>query len=115
MDHERPIHRAILAYLRLALPGAVIHASPNSFGDLHGPALARQVAKAKHNGMLPGWPDIECFWRGHAIFLEVKAGRNGLQDNQSAIGAALQGQGFRWGVVRSVDDAKAALAGWELI
>jgi hypothetical protein len=112
MDREGPIHRAVIEFLRLSLPGAVIHASPNSFGDLNGPAIARQVAKAKHNGMVPGWPDIECFWMGHAMFFEVKAGRNTTQDSQKQVGAALVGQGAKWAVVRSVDDVDSSLTEW---
>lgn len=115
MDREGPIHRDVIEFLRLSLPGAVIHASPNSFGDLSGPAIARQVAKAKRNGMVPGWPDIECFWRGHALFFEVKAGRNTTQDSQEQVGAALVGQGAKWAVVRSVDGAANCLRDWGLV
>ena len=112
MDREGPIHRAIVAYLFLRLPGAVIHASPNSFGDLNGPAIGRQVAKAKHNGMLPGWPDIEAFWRGRAMFFEVKAGKAKARENQSQIGAALVANGALWAVVNSVDSVAEKLAEW---
>ena len=112
VDREGPVQRAIIAYLFLRLPRAVIHASPNSFGDMHGPAMARQVAKAKHNGMKPGWPDIEVLWRGRFMFFEVKAGRNKAQDNQLAIGAALVENGALWAVVNSVDMVKAKLVEW---
>jgi hypothetical protein len=115
VDREGPIQRAIIAYLFLRLPRAVIHASPNSFGDLHGPAIARQVAKAKMNGMVPGWPDIECFWKGHALFFEVKAGSNTAQDTQKQVGADLIAQGAKWAVVRSVSDVSDCLRGWGLV
>lgn len=108
-SNERPIHLAILTYLRLALPGAVIHASPNSFGDLNGPAVGKQVAKAKHMGMMPGWPDIEVFYKSRAIFFEVKAKSGRLQDTQADVGKALKDQGFDWFVVRSVDDVMSVL------
>jgi len=112
VDREGPIQRAIIAYLSLRLPRAMIHASPNSFGDMHGPAVARQVAKAKHNGMKPGWPDVEVFWRGWALFFEVKAGNAKARGDQAAVGAALVANGAYWAVVNSVDMAADKLMEW---
>ena len=112
VDREGPIQRAIIAYLFLRLPRAVIHASPNSFGDMHGPAMARQVAKAKNNGMKPGWPDVEVFWRGRAMFFEVKAGNAKARDNQAEIGAALVDNGAYWAVVNSVESVDMCLKVW---
>ena len=102
---EAAIHIAILDYLRLALPGAVIHSSPNSFGDLSGPNVGRQVAKAKHMGMMVGWPDIEVFWHGQTMFFEVKTALGKKSDPQKRVEYALFHNGFRVVVCRSVDDA----------
>ena len=63
IDREGPIHKAVLAYLRMRLPGAVIHHSPNET-DMRGPTVARMIAKQKSLGMVVGFPDIVAFWRG---------------------------------------------------
>ena len=112
VNREGPIHLAILAYLNVRCQGAVVQASPNSFGDLHGPQVARQVAKAKHWGMMPGWPDIECVWRGHAIFFEVKAPGGRLSDAQKEVGARLKDMGALWAMVTSIDEVELALIEW---
>jgi len=114
VDREGPIHRSILAYLHAILPGALIHSSPNSFGDMTGPGIARQVAKARNMGMRPGWPDIEVFWQGRGLFFEVKAEGGKLQDHQKALGQALIAQGMKWAVVRSIDDVREWLTAWDV-
>lgn len=62
-DVEGPIHKAILDYLRLVLPGAVIHHSANEM-DLHADPKSKAIAqsKAKALGMLPGFPDLLVLW-----------------------------------------------------
>ena len=42
VDREGPVHRQILQGLRLVLPGALIHHSPNEFG-MNGPEIARTL------------------------------------------------------------------------
>ena len=111
IERERPIHLAILAYLRFALPGAAIHHSAQGL-DMSGGNVARQVAKAKHMGMMTGWPDIEAFYKGRAMFFEVKAEGGVLSDAQRAVSNLLVSNGAAWAMVRSVDDARDALALW---
>jgi hypothetical protein len=108
---ERAIHLAVLAYLRLTLPGAVIHHSPQELG-LSGPEVARAIAKAKHMGMVVGFPDIVCFWRREVWAFEVKAEGGRLSEAQSAVGKMLEANGARWAVVRSVADAEEAVREW---
>lgn len=110
-DLEGPVHRAVLAYLRAALPGAVITHVPNET-DLRGKEVARTIAKQKALGMLPGFPDLVAFWRGRVFAFEVKAGRNTASEAQLAVGLALEAQGVRWAVVRSVDEARACVERW---
>jgi hypothetical protein len=90
----------------------VIHHSPNEIGIGNSTAVARAIAKGKHMGMVPGWPDIECFLPCGPIFLEIKAPQGTVTANQRAVHEALAALGYRVAVVRSVDDAAAALAGW---
>lgn len=111
IDREGPIHEAILDWLRMALPHAVIHHSPNEV-DMKGKRAMKMVERAKSLGMLPGFPDILVIWQGATWAFEVKAPGNYAVDSQKAVGAALEAQGARWAVVRSVDDAAACVAAW---
>lgn len=110
-DIEGPIHRAILDALRLMLPAAVIHHSPNEV-DLAGKNVARAIAKQRWNGTRKGWPDIEILYCGLFWTLEVKAGANKATDDQIACGRAIEEAGGRWAVVRSVDEAEAVIRSW---
>lgn len=112
-DREGPIHEQCLHYLRIALPGAVIHHSANELelaGDSTSKAIAQ--AKAKRKGMLPGWPDLEILYRGQFWAFEIKAPGGRLSDAQVAVGAAIEANGGRWAVVSSADDVARCLSLW---
>jgi hypothetical protein len=111
MDREGPIHRACLQYLRLRLPGAIIHHSPNSL-SLKGSEIARQIAKAKFNGMVVGFPDLLVCFNERTLFVEVKAGSNGLTPEQKQFRDAAKENGMHFVVVRSVDELAAAVEEW---
>lgn len=102
-DLEGPVHRECLEAARLLLPGAVIHHSPNAFGA-SGPEIARQIAKHKSMGMVPGYPDLIVHWRKFTFGLEVKAGSNGLSPDQRDVEAAFSANGIPYAVVRSAGD-----------
>lgn len=108
---ELPIHRAILNYLRLALPHAITHHSPQNFG-VDGPGIARAVALAKSMGMVNGWPDLITIADGKVLAWEVKAEGGTTSADQAAVGAALQANGAHWAVVRSIDDVREYLGKW---
>ena len=108
---ELPIHRSILHYLQLALPGAVIHHSPQNLG-VKGEGIARAVALAKSMGMVIGWPDLVVIWRGRVMGFEVKAEAGAASDAQKAVGAAFIANGAQWAVVRSIADVTQYLAEW---
>jgi hypothetical protein len=110
-DIEGPIHRAILAYLRHVLPDALVHHSANELA-LKGADVARQIAKAKHNGMMPGWPDFEVITEAGVVFLEVKAPGGSLTEAQRGVHDAMRRLGCRVAVVRDIADTRAALAAW---
>ena len=108
-DIEGPIHRAILAHLRDIFPGALVVHAANEIG-LKGKDVARQIAKAKFNGMVPGFPDLACFLpEGEAVFFEVKAEGNTTSPAQKSVLAQLEALGFRAAVVRSVQDVNECL------
>ena len=109
INHEGPIHRAILAMLDRLLPDdAVVHHSPNEV-DMQGPKVARAIAKARGLGTQKGWPDIEIIWRGRVYFIEVKAPKGTVQDSQARCHAILAVAGCPVIIARSADEAEAAL------
>lgn len=116
VQHERPIHLAILHYLRLRFPrGLVMHAA-NEIG-LSGKDVARQIAHAKHLGMVPGFPDLAVFTGdpeagGETLLFEVKAVGGVVSPSQKDVHERLRSNGFRVAVVRSVQDVEECLQHW---
>jgi hypothetical protein len=112
-DREAPIHKAILQYLRYALPGAWVMHPANELA-MAGRPVARAIAqkKAKSLGMVPGAPDIIALWHGNLWAFEVKAPKGRVSEPQAAVGAHIEQMGGRWAVVRSVDEAAACVAAW---
>lgn len=110
---EHGIQVAIVKYLRLALPGAVINASVNG-AYLAGNDAERSQAmnKLKAAGMLPGFPDLEILWRGQHWYFEVKGPGGKVSEAQAEVGAMIERNGGRWAVVRSVTEAEECIRGW---
>ena len=108
---ELPIHRSILHYLKLSLPGALIQHSAQNLG-VKGEGIARAVALAKSMGMLPGFPDLLVIHNGRVMGFEVKAEGGTASDAQNAVGALFIANGAHWAVVRSIDDVRDYLREW---
>lgn len=114
--HEDPIHIAIIDYLRATLPhGWVIQHTPNK------PRSKIAGAQEKRMGALAGWPDIAVYGRETggtpyptAFFLEVKAPKGRVSENQHTVHDKLLDLGFDVAVVRSVDDVRAKVKEWGL-
>lgn len=114
VDKEGPIHRSILNHLRARFPGAVVVHAANEV-PLAGKNVARAIAKAKWNGMLPGFPDLAVFLpQGECVLFEVKAPGGAIQPSQKSILKQLSELGFRNAVVRSVADVDACITEWGL-
>jgi hypothetical protein len=112
-DVEGPIHRSVTRYLRTTLPsGWLISHVANK------PRSAQQGAREKAMGAMAGWPDIQIHGPGpdgpSAWFMEIKAPGGRLSDAQHDVIDALLDCGFPVEVVRSVEDARAAVAKWRL-
>jgi hypothetical protein len=74
-------------------------------------AVAGWMLRAE--GMIAGAPDLLLLHsNGRTGWLEVKAAKGRLSDAQRAFHALLTRKGHRVAVVRSVDDAEAALREW---
>ena len=112
--HEDPIHIAIIDYLKATLPhGWVIQHTPNK------PRSKIAGAQEKRMGALAGWPDIAVYGKDPiytpypaTFFLEVKAPKGRVSDNQHIVHDRLMDLGFPVAVVRSVDDVRACAKTW---
>ena len=111
-DVEGPIHRAILSWLRVVLPEAIIFHPAN---ETRRPGRAGNIERAMNaaSGVLPGVPDIIGLTYTGPFFMEVKARKGNLSPAQKAFRDGLARLGYdRFAVVRTIDDAKDALAAW---
>lgn len=107
---ERSTQRAIYAAIRLNYR-VVVHHSPNGAHlSGNGKQRAMQMGAMKGDGMMPGFPDLICVWPGGGKLLEVKREKGGkIEDSQKAAHSLLEAHGWPVAVVRSIDDALAAL------
>ncbi len=110
---EDAIHRSILNYLRIALPGALLVHAANEV-SLSGSDVARAISKAKGLGMMPGFPDLMVIPSAGIgpLFFEVKAKGGRLSEAQRDVISSLDNLGYRVAVVKSINDVSARLADW---
>jgi len=110
---ETDIHKAIIEWLRVVLPDALVHHSPNE-GVRGGKAGMIDGARKKAMGQMPGWPDIEVMlWSNIGpVFFEVKTVRGVVSKEQGAVLTRLRDLGYRVAVVHSIDDVRAELCEW---
>lgn len=111
---EAKIQRAILRYLGATLPhGFVLHHSPN------GGMLKGEVGRSRGLGTKPGWPDLQVVGRldsGEPFtgYIEVKAPKGRLSEEQIAMRDRLIDCGYPVGVARSIDDVRELVRAWGL-
>jgi hypothetical protein len=107
---EDGVHIAILNYLRTVLPhGWRVKHVPNK------PRSAIAGLREKRMGAIAGWPDLMIFGpKPHTYFVEVKAAKGRVRDNQSDVHDALKDIDYSVGIARSIDDAKALCIKWGL-
>ena len=120
-DIEGPIHRSILAWLRVALPKEVfVHHSPNG-----GMRDLRVAQKLKALGVVAGVPDLMILVPGRYLpvrlgqqapartfFIEVKAPGGTTSREQVATFGALEQAGAYIAVAHSVDEARDIVRRW---
>ena len=107
---EADAQRAIVTALRLILPrDAIVHHCANEVTEA-GPRGAKRQAILVGMGVYPGFADLLVISEGRVLFLEVKSAKGRLRPEQDAFRETVLAQGFGWALVRSLDDALAALA-----
>ena len=107
---EADAQRAIVQALRFALPrDAIVHHCVNEVTE---PGSRGQIRQSILVGMgvHAGFADLIVISSGRVLFLEVKSQTGRLRKSQEGFRDAVCAQGFGWALVRSVDDALAALA-----
>ena len=116
-DREGPIQKQIVDWLRAVLPPeCVVHFAKGEINK-RGKQFMIEQARAKRLGALSGFPDLIVLpyaSAGGACFLEVKAKGGYPSKGQKEMHERLRKLGYRVAVVRSVDDARAALAEWAI-
>lgn len=101
---ELDIQTSFRAQLRYIAPGVSCVAVPNG-----AKRTQWQQFQAKKEGLSAGFPDVLCLWDGGLCFIEFKADKGRVNDNQRDWLARLSRWGFVADVARSVDDAFAIL------
>ncbi|MFN3646256.1 MAG: VRR-NUC domain-containing protein [Gemmobacter sp.] len=112
---EADIQRAVVHLLRAVLPfGSIVQACNH---EVRGSSdwARRQQAMAASMGAHPGFSDLIALLPsvdgrpGAVLFFEVKSGTGRPTERQQRFAAAVEGMRHRYFVVRSVDEALAAV------
>ena len=107
---ERQTQRAILQMAGRCFPDVFLCAIPNG-AHLAGDKLSRfkQMGALKGDGLKVGMSDLLCLWNGGGKLLEVKSATGVVSPVQEALHERLSAIGWPVAVVRSIDEAHAAL------
>lgn len=109
---EHSIQKSLVEYLTInCRPDVFFFSVPN--GGLRHPSVA---AKMKLEGLKPGVADL-CFMLpgGRVAFLEMKNAIGRLSDHQLGFKAICERLGHPWAMARSVEEAIAHLATWNVL
>ena len=107
---EAEAQRAIVQALRFALPrDAIVHHCANEVTEAGSRGQIRQSILVGM-GVHAGFADLIVISGSRVLFLEVKSQTGRLRKAQEVFRDTVCAQGFGWALVRSVDDALAALA-----
>jgi len=107
---EADLQRAVVQVLHFALPRtAIVHHCANEVTESGSRGQIRQSILVGM-GVHAGFADLIVISGGCVLFLEVKSQTGRLRKSQEVFRDTVCAQGFGWALVRSVDDALAALA-----
>lgn len=106
---EYKVQVAIVKWLRAVMPsGTIIHHSMNEH-QKRGKAGMLAAQRNKTAGVFTGFPDLIVCTFSDVFFLEVKAPKGRVSDNQKVCHQMLEHLGLKVGVVRSVEDVREFL------
>ncbi|WP_367159924.1 VRR-NUC domain-containing protein [Kozakia baliensis] len=101
---EDKLHEEVWRVLRYALPADAVAVSHENRQN-----GAREGARRKKRGCLPGWPDVQILYRGRSILIELKSQRGSLSPAQREMHERIEGAGGDVAVCRTVDGVLAYL------
>lgn len=109
---EHRLQVALIDYLKIALrPELECRAIPN--GEKR---HIRVASRLKSEGVRRGTPDIFiCLPGGKVAWLEMKAKKGVLSDDQKAFRDKVVALGHFWGMAKSVDEALSHLTDWDAL
>lgn len=112
MRPEDAIQASIFSYLCAVLPNCFVHAIPNASRRSAGGSATNAVP-----GLVPGVPDLLCVEAGggRVLYLEVKTPNGRLLPSQCDVLRRLDDLDIAYAIVRSVDDAREALARFRFV
>lgn len=110
-NREARIQGAVVEYIRTVAPQCRLHSVPNG-----GYAMdERAVARLKWTGLLPGVWDLVLAMPGSRVaYIEIKAPRGRLSKHQQDFRDWMIVSGVMHAVLSSVDEARVALAAWNV-
>ncbi len=106
---ELTLHKAVVQLLKIsAARGVMYYHVPNGESRSN-----RTGAKLKAMGVLPGVADLSFVLHGgRAAFLELKAPKGRLSDDQRAFRDVVVGQGALYAAADDLEQAQSILASW---
>lgn len=106
---ETAFQMALVRFLKVALPPQVVFFHcPN--GGLRDTATAGQL---KAMGVLPGVYDLGFIWpNGQVSWLELKVGKNGLEDDQITFGERVRANHCATATAWTIEEAVAIIERW---
>lgn len=107
---ELTVQIAILRWLRLVMPAALVQHSKNEH-QKRGKAGMLTAVRNRSAGVMAGFPDLIVLPDAAvgAFFLEVKAPKGSVSTAQKQVHDLLRARGYPVGVVRSIDDTRSFL------
>lgn len=105
---EHKVQVAIIKYLRIVMPQAMIQHCRNESGKAKGRGGMASGMIAKAAGVMPGFPDLIVLPSATVgpFFLEVKAAKGRVQENQMIVHDMLRHRGYKVAVVKSIEDVR---------
>lgn len=106
---EQVIQRAVIAFVKRTVRGGWAFHVPNDTGGSRGNASHHKLARHRA-GVVSGVPDVFACWPGGGCcWLEIKAPKGRVSDQQAHIHSVLRACDQYVAVVRSIEDAEKAL------